>query len=395
MNQEYIVLRGSGSLSALGASRAEVSRSYAAERAAVTAFSHEQGDVPVAALSGANQKLLSDFVDGHDSLAVLDRSVQLGCFASAKALDNAGWQDDVPVGVFIGSSRGATDTWEQSFTRFSSDPEKRLSARTSPTTTAGNLASSVARLFNLQGVHTSHSITCSTALHAVLNGVAWLQSGMIDRVLVGGTEAPLTAFTIAQMQALGIYADRIDVSWPCRPFACESKDSTFMLGEGAACFCLERVEEAELRSGDIVIAGYGFDTELTESFTAISKDGAVFQSTMRQALQYSSEPAQAVIAHAPGTRLGDAAELFAINAVFPESPLIVSNKFLAGHTFGASGALNLELAILLLNGMEFPVFPYETSGLPEQKSRVLDGPVVVNATGFGGNAVSIVLRKVK
>ena len=57
-----------------------------------------------------------------------------------------------------------------------------------------------------KGPEISHSITCSTGLHALLNGVTWLLSGMSDKFLVGGSEAALTDFTIAQMQALKVYA---------------------------------------------------------------------------------------------------------------------------------------------------------------------------------------------
>ena len=72
----------------------------------------------------------------------------------------------------------------------------------------GNISSWVAHDLQTEGPEISHSITCSTALHALLNGVAWLQSGKQIKFLVGGSEAPLTPFTIAQMQALKIYAKR-------------------------------------------------------------------------------------------------------------------------------------------------------------------------------------------
>jgi 3-oxoacyl-(acyl-carrier-protein) synthase len=77
----------------------------------------------------------------------------------------------------------------------------------SPTTTLGNISSWVAHDLQSSGPEISHSITCSTALHALLNGVAWLKAGMADKFLVGGTEAPLTDFTIAQMRALKIYSN--------------------------------------------------------------------------------------------------------------------------------------------------------------------------------------------
>jgi 3-oxoacyl-(acyl-carrier-protein) synthase len=49
------------------------------------------------------------------------------------------------------------------------------------TTTLGNISSWVAHDLQSSGPEISHSITCSTALHAVLNGIAWLKSGMVDK----------------------------------------------------------------------------------------------------------------------------------------------------------------------------------------------------------------------
>jgi 3-oxoacyl-(acyl-carrier-protein) synthase len=83
-----------------------------------------------------------------------------------------------------------------------------------------------------KGPEISHSITCSTALHAILNAVAWLQSGMATRFLVGGSEAPLTAFTLAQMQALKIYANE-ESEFPCKAFDLTKTKNSMVLGEGA------------------------------------------------------------------------------------------------------------------------------------------------------------------
>ena len=43
----------------------------------------------------------------------------------------------------------------------------------------------------------------------MLNGIAWINSGMCNKFLVGGSEAPLTPFTIAQMKALKIYSKEL------------------------------------------------------------------------------------------------------------------------------------------------------------------------------------------
>src|SRR3546814_2855609 len=86
---------------------------------------------------------------------------------------------------------------------------------------------------------------------------------------------------------------------------------------------------------------------------------------MKMALE-GHDPASVDVAvlHVPGTRRGDSAELSAIDAVFgTQKPLLTSNKWKIGHTFGASGALSLEFALLMLQHDRFIDVPY-LSGQP-------------------------------
>ena len=121
----------------------------------------------------------------------LDNSVLYALYASRKAVKQAGWSKHSEFGINIGSSRGATALFEQYHREFLT--KDKVPTLTSPTTTLGNISSWVAHDLQTRGPEISHSITCSTALHSVLNGVAWLRSGMAQRFLVGGSEAPLNA----------------------------------------------------------------------------------------------------------------------------------------------------------------------------------------------------------
>ncbi len=57
----------------------------------------------------------------------------------------------------------------------------------------------------------------------------------------------------------------------------------------------------------------------------------------------------AIVMHAPGTIKGDLSEINAIKAIFGEQlPALTTNKWKLGHTFGASGTLSMELAMLML-----------------------------------------------
>ena len=256
----------------------------------------------------------------------------------------------------------------------------------SPTTTLGNISSWVAHDLQTEGPEISHSITCSTALHSILNGIAWIQAGMSDQFLVGGSEAPLTAFTIAQMQALKIYSSRHNDAFPCLAMQLQKIRNTMVLGEGAAMLCLERGKKSNALA---FISGYGYATEILKHNISISSNAHCFQKSMTMALQHSSvKDVDVVVMHAPGTIKGDLSEYNALKTVFKdELPLLTTNKWKIGHSFGASGALSLEMAVLMLQYNTFIGVPY----LKYQNVPKTIRTIMVNAVGFGGNAVSILL----
>jgi 3-oxoacyl-(acyl-carrier-protein) synthase len=342
-------------------------------------------EVYTAPLSTTAKAAITSLQKSSPKYKNLDKSVLYTILASRQAIENAGWQDVSDFGINIGSSRGATGLFEKYHHDFLET--QHAATLSSPTTTLGNISSWVAHDLQTSGPQISHSITCSTALHALLNGIAWLQSGMASTFLVGGSEAPLTPFTIAQMQALHIYAKK-EAAYPCLSLDLEKKRNTMILGEGAASICLEKGKKDNALA---YIDGIGYATEILEHSTSISAEGICFEKSMRMALQqHSTEEIDAIVLHAPGTIKGDLAEYQAIKKVFcNKMPHLTTNKWKIGHTFGASGMLSVELAILMLQQQKFISIPYlEEEKLPKQLNKIL-----VNAVGFGGNAVSVLLTR--
>jgi len=341
-------------------------------------------NVPAASLSKALVVEAEALRASNLNYKHLDNSVLFALLASRQAVQNAGWGEDDIFGVNIGSSRGATDLFEKHFTEFLETGKSAVQA--SPATTLGNISSWVAQDLKSSGPDISHSITCSTALHALLNGVAWLRAGMADKFLAGGSEAPLTPFTIAQMQAMKIYSSRED-EYPCRALDLTKTMNSMVLGEGAAMACLKL---GHLPNALAYIEGIGYATEVLQHSVSISADADCMQKSMLMAMK-DTNPADvdAVVMHAPGTIKGDLSEYNAIHKVFGSNvPLLTTNKWKIGHTFGASGLLSLELAVLMLQHNYFIPSPF----LPQQAGRPLR-KILVNAVGFGGNAVSVLVSK--
>ncbi|WP_350286475.1 beta-ketoacyl synthase N-terminal-like domain-containing protein [uncultured Croceitalea sp.] len=386
MLKNPISITAISSISPLGNTPKEIQESYDSAEHLFRKCTIGEEEVWMGQLSKASKEEIKKLRRSEPKYKHLDDAVIYALYASRKAVQEAGWTDSDDFGINIGSSRGATSLFEKYHQDFLENGT--TATLSSPTTTLGNISSWVAHDLKTKGPEISHSITCSTALHAMLNGVAWIQSGMTDKFLVGGSEAPLTPFTIAQMQALKIYTNGLDGtgSYPCRALDMEKTKNTMVLGEGASIACLE---SGNLPKALAKITGVGYATEPLTHNVSLSTDAICFQESMNKAMQaIKPEAIDAIIMHAPGTKKGDLSEYEAIKKVFCNKiPFLTTNKWKVGHTFGASGMLSVEMAILMLRNQKLISAPfYENTAHPNEVKNVL-----VNAVGFGGNAVTILL----
>jgi 3-oxoacyl-(acyl-carrier-protein) synthase len=380
-----ISISGISTISALGATDDEVWQAYFSGRPLFGKKKLGFKEEWVSAIPKDTQSLILHLQRTNTLYKKLDRTVLLAILAAKKAFSSADYLHK-NIGVNIGSSRGATRLFEKSHERFITGDG--VSAYTSPTTTLGNISSWVGQEIGAEGVEIGHSVTCSTSLHAILNGIAWLKAGMADAFVVGGSEAALTSYTLAQMKAMKLYSNAPNLL-ACESMNFEKKRNTMVIGEAAGVAVLEKGVSVRTQG---IILGYGFASEKLSHLSSISETGVCFQKSMIMALQKANvENVDAVVMHAPGTVKGDLSELNAINTVFgKELPLLTSNKWLVGHTFGASGMLNIEMAILMLKHNRFIENPFfKNEGLLPSDLKT----VLVNAVGFGGNAVSIIISK--
>ena len=373
------------SLSALGNNQNVIWNNYQSNQHFFVATDFGSQKALTAPLEPVSRREIEVLRQSDQKYKSLDNSVLFAIAASRKAIYNAGWKKGDCFGINIGSSRGATELFEKHHIDFITTG--KVATLASPTTTLGNISSWVSHDLQSQGPEISHSITCSTALHALLNGVAWLRAGMSEKFLVGGSEAPLTDFTISQMQALKIYSVSDESSeYPNRALDLNKKKNTLILGEGAAVCCLELGKK---KNALAFIEGIGYATEILEHNVSVSAEATCFQKSMKMALENTNlSEVDAIVMHAPGTVKGDLTEYKAIQKVFGDNlPLLTTNKWKIGHTFGASGMLSIEMAILMLQHNQFVGVPFAEAQIQKKSLK----KIMVNAVGFGGNAVSILL----
>ena len=175
-----------------------------------------------------------------------------------------------------------------------------------------------------------------------------------------------------------------------------------MLGEGAAILVLEDWARALDRRAVIhgELLGYGLSTDASH-ITRPSIGGQA--AAMRAALRCANLAPQAIDsinAHGTGTQANDSVETAAIKEVFGELAYripVSATKAMHGHLLGASGALELALALLALKRdillptlhLKRPAADCDLDYVPNQPRRGAGARTVMSSSfAFGGtNAV--------
>lgn len=258
----------------------------------------------------------------------------------------------------------------------------------------------LARWLGAEGPRSTVMNACSSSLLAL--GQAWerLAAGELDLALAGGAES-LCRTTYAGFSSLKAMDAR-----KCRPF---SRDRAGLnLGEGAVQVLLESLASARARGATILaeVVGYGASMDAHHP-TAPHPEGAGAARAMAMALRTGRlDPAEVdlVSAHGTATPANDGAECLAIRRVLGAGAgqvSVTSSKSQFGHTLGAAGAFGAAAAILALRDQVVsptlrledpdPVCDLDCTPLAARERRI--HAALVNAFAFGGNNVSLALRR--
>lgn len=321
----------------------------------------------------------------------------LGAIAAREAFKNHRPDVAIRTGVISGTSVGGMDVSEQEYARYLADGQHTIANyKDHP---SGNSSEQIAEELGIDGFINTISTACSSAANAIMMGARMIQQGLLDRVVVGGTDG-LSAFTINGFRSLMIFDDE----W-CRPFDASRKGLN--LGEGAGFLVIESAESMK-KSGSTAIARLKGWSNASDAYhqTASSPDGAGATLSMREALQVaglSPDQIDYINAHGTATPNNDLSESQAIINVFGDRiPPFSSTKAYTGHTLAASGGIEAVIAILSIREqLIFPNLNHQTV-IPETQlqpvTSVQQGAtirhILSNSFGFGGNNSTIILSEV-
>ena len=287
---------------------------------------------------------------GAKGLRNLDRTTLLSLVAAKLALEDAGMQPEqahaARVGVVLGSTMGSVHSISEFDKEGLREGPRYVNPAQFPNTVINSPASQVAIRFGLRGLNATIATGFTAGLDAMGYALDMLKLGRASALLVGGVEE-LCLQTFLGFYKLGLLMTSVNGS--AAPFGQEGT----LLGEGAAFFLVETREAALARGATIYGSVLGYASEFHPDsmfrYDAEAKSATV---ALMQAFESAGIAPQA-IAHicssANGTKICDRMEHAAINRVFgPTPPPITAVKTLIGESFSAGGALQIALALGLL-----------------------------------------------
>ena len=399
-----IVITGMGVISPIGSNVEEFRKNLFAGKGAIgsATFSYRGKDVqfPCAAIKDFDPEKYID----PKKIPLLDRYAQFAVAAARQALDASGLkltpETAERTAVITGSGVGGQHTLEDSYMRILKDEgPAKVHPFTIPRLMINAGSSHISMDTGITGPGFTVASACASAIHAMGVTLHMLRSGFIDAAITGGAESCLTFGTLKGWEALRVMAPDV-----CRPF---SKDRAGMvLGEGAAMFVLETLENAKARKAKIYaeFRGFGMSSD-AQDLTTPDVGGATraIVNAIKDA-GFTPQDIDYVNAHGTGTRINDTTETAAIKRAFGEHSgklAISSSKSLFGHALGGAGALEMLATVLAVReDIAPPTIHYlgpdpecDLDCVPNEARKLKIRAALNNSFAFGGLNAVVAVRQ--
>ena len=258
----------------------------------------------------------------------------------------------------------------------------------------------IAAEFGFHGVNFEIPTACAAGNYAIGYAADLLRMRRADLCVAGGSDAFARMAMVGFNKLLAVAPEKV------APF--DKNRAGMMVGEGAGCLVLERLEDALDRGATIFaeIVDYGLGCD-AHKLTIPSPEGRGGTIAMRRALALSGlEPTDVdvVCAHGTGTRENDLTETRIIKESLGDHAYHVkvnSLKSMIGHTMGAASAIEAIACVKMVReNIIPPTINYQEPDpecdldyVPNEAQRATVNVAVSNAYAFGGNCSSLVVRK--
>ena len=349
------------------------------------------------------------FIDKREARR-MDRFIQFALAAAELAVEDAGidpalLQGD-RTGVFIGSGIGGLATIEECHSTLLQKGPDRISPFFLVSIIINDASGYVSIKYRSRGPNSATATACATSTHSIGDSYRLIVRGDADRMLAGGTEAPITPLGLAGFCAIRAISTRNDEPQRAsRPF--DAERDGFVMSEGAGILLLEELGAARRRGAKIYaeIVGYGINADAYH-ITAPAEDAEGAKGVMERALADAGiDPTEIdfINAHGTSTPLNDKVETLGIKKVFGEHARkigVSSTKSMTGHLLGAAGAVEAGfIALCLAHQTMTPTINYEHPDpdcdldyVPNAARPAEIRYALSNSFGFGGTNGCLVIK---
>ncbi|GAA5511372.1 3-oxoacyl-[acyl-carrier-protein] synthase 2 [Deinococcus carri] len=406
-----VAITGLGPVTPIGTGAQAFAEAQRAGRSGIGPISRFDTADVASKIAGEVNDDLGEYVDAREARK-LDRYVQLALAAAELAVRDSGLTEEElrgeRTGTVLGSGIGGVKTFEDQARLLAERGPGRISPMFIPMMIANMSTGHVAMRYGATGPSSTVVTACATGSGAIGDAARYIQLGLADVMLAGGSEAAITPIAIGGFSNMKALSTRNDApAEASRPFSA-SRDG-FVLGEGAGVVVLEEMERAKARGATIYaeLVGYGTSAD-AHHITLPAPEGRGAQVAMRMALATAGvNPEQVgyINAHGTSTHFNDLHETQGIKHVFGEHAhklAVSSTKSMTGHLLGAAGAVEaIAVAQALRDGILPPTInltdpdpvldlDYIPEGAREQQVEY----ALSNSFAFGGQNAALLLKRV-
>ncbi|MBX2809735.1 MAG: beta-ketoacyl-ACP synthase [Cellvibrionaceae bacterium] len=300
------------------------------------------------------------------------------------------------IGVIIGSSTSSIDRTEAAFQNLQDNTQLSAAFQQPLVHNPGAPSLFVAHYTGISGPAITINTACSSSAKVFASAARWLNSGIVDAVLVGGVDS-LCLSVIHGFNSLQLVSPE-----RCKPF--DQHRRGLNLGEAAGFALLMQGAAAMDYPAPVQLCGYGESSDAYH-MSHPHPEGLGARLAMTQALSMAAlSPADIdyINLHGTASLANDRIEGELIASLFPASTQCSSTKGWTGHTLGAAGITEALIAVdALITGripgslhleqldtaLDFSISPQHQ----HRNSRY----AMSNSFGFGGNNCSLIFAGVE
>jgi 3-oxoacyl-(acyl-carrier-protein) synthase len=368
----------------------------------------ESDDCPVTIAGEVSNYDPSRYYKGQIRPKRMARQTSFAIGATSMAFDDAdlcpeqiGPEKTVPI--VLGVSTGAPEALENNMFRLFKHGPKRMSPYAISGCAPQNVGVVLSEQLGLETEAITLSTGCGAGLDAIATAADLIRSGRTDIAITGGTDAPITEFTMSSLAAAGMVVKyEGDPLQSSRPF--DVNRTSGILSEGSGMLILENYDHALSRGIQpyAEITGYGNAMDRPNEIP-----GTGLERSMQKAMDNAGlriQDVDYISAHGPGDRLLDVSEVDAIKQVFGERAYqfpVSSIKGVLGNPFAAAGPLQVISCAQAFRTNFIPPTANHTEPDPKcdldfvsdlaRKSELRT--VLVNSHGMGGGNSTLVLER--